>query len=131
MIKNELKSLLKNNFLLLVLIVILLIPSIYAGLFLSSMWDPYGNLDKLPVAVVNKDQPVDYEGKRLAIGETLAESLSENDSMNFILTDEATAAKGLSDGKYYMVITVPDDFSKNASVNYCDVLNLFGIGNHR
>ena len=115
MIKNELKSLLKNKFLLLVLIVILLIPSIYAGLFLSSMWDPYGNLDKLPVAVVNKDEPVDYEGKRLAIGETLTESLSENDSMNFILTDEATAAKGLSDGKYYMVITVPDDFSKNAS----------------
>ena len=50
MLKQEWKSLFHNKILLLVVIVIALIPAIYAGLFLASMWDPYGNVDKLPVA---------------------------------------------------------------------------------
>ena len=48
MLKQEWKSLFHNKILLLVVIVIALIPAIYAGLFLASMWDPYGNVDKLP-----------------------------------------------------------------------------------
>ena len=35
---------------------IVLIPTIYTTLFLGSMWDPYGNVDQLPVAVVNNDK---------------------------------------------------------------------------
>ena len=46
MLKQEWKSLFHNKILLLVVIVIALIPAIYAGLFLASMWDPYGNVDK-------------------------------------------------------------------------------------
>ena len=48
---------------------IVLIPTIYTTLFLGSMWDPYGNVDQLPVAVVNNDKSVDYEGKTLAVGD--------------------------------------------------------------
>ena len=59
MIKNEWKNLLKNKMLVVVVIAIIVIPVIYAGLFLKSMWDPYGNLDQLPVAVVNKDKAVE------------------------------------------------------------------------
>ena len=55
MIKNEWKSLWNNKILIIVVMAIIVIPVIYAGLFLKSMWDPYGNLDKLPVAVVNND----------------------------------------------------------------------------
>ena len=51
MIKKEWQRLLHNPLLIVVLMAIILIPSIYAGLFLASMWDPYGELDKLPVAV--------------------------------------------------------------------------------
>ena len=42
---------------------------------LKSMWDPYGNLKNLPVAVVNEDSPVEYEGKKLNIGEEMVENL--------------------------------------------------------
>lgn len=115
MLKSELKSLWKNKLLLIVVAAIILIPSIYAGLFLSSMWDPYGDLEYLPVAVVNKDEPVEYNGKELAVGESLAENLEENDSMAFNLVDEDVAMKGLKNGTYYMVITIPENFSKNAT----------------
>lgn len=115
MLKSELKSLWKNKLLLIVVVAIILIPSIYAGLFLSSMWDPYGDLEYLPVAVVNKDEPVEYNGKELAVGESLAENLEDNDSMAFNLVDEDVAMKGLKNGTYYMVITIPENFSKNAT----------------
>lgn len=115
MIREELKFLGKNKLLVFVMAVILLIPAIYAGMFLSSMWDPYGDISKLPVAVVNNDVSVDYNGKTLSVGDNLSDSLKNNDSMDFHITDQVTAENGLRDGRYYMVITIPEDFSQNAS----------------
>ena len=83
MIKNEWKSLLRNKLMLIVVIAIIVIPIIYAGLFLKSMWDPYGNVDSLPVAVVNEDKPVEYNGKTLSIGKDMTDELKDNDSMAF------------------------------------------------
>ena len=115
MIKNEWRSLLKNKILLVVLIAIIVIPFIYAGLFLKSMWDPYGNLDHLPVAVVNKDRPVAYQGTTLSIGDDLTEALKTNRSLDFHFTDSEKAQEGLKNGTWYMVITIPEDFSRNAT----------------
>ncbi|WP_159334047.1 hypothetical protein, partial [Klebsiella pneumoniae] len=61
MLKKEWKDLFKNKFLIVALIAIIAIPTIYSTLFLSSMWDPYGKVSNLPVAVVNNDDPIDYE----------------------------------------------------------------------
>ena len=115
MIKDEWKSLLRNKLMLIVVIAIIVIPIIYAGLFLKSMWDPYGSVDNLPVAVVNEDKPVEYNGKTLSIGKDMADELKDNDSMAFNIVDSKTAEDGLANGTYYMVITIPEDFSANAA----------------
>ncbi|MCQ2516963.1 MAG: YhgE/Pip domain-containing protein [Saccharofermentans sp.] len=115
MIKNEWKKLFKNPILILVLVVIMLIPSMYAGLFLSSMWDPYGDLDKLPVAVVNEDEAVEFNGTILNIGDTLVDNLAESGSLDFHFVEREEAEQGLTDGVYYMIITIPEDFSYRAS----------------
>lgn len=115
MIKEEWESLLKNKLLLFVVIVIALIPAIYAGFFLASMWDPYGETENLPVAVVNEDKEVAYNDKTLNIGKTLSDSLEKNDSMAFNIVDSKVAEKGLKNGTYYMVITIPKNFSENAT----------------
>lgn len=94
---------------------IVLIPTIYTILFLGSMWDPYGNVDQLPVAVVNNDKSVDYEGKELAVGDELVDKLRENDQLDFHFVSADKAEKGIEDGTYYMVITIPENFSENAS----------------
>ena len=91
MIKSEWKSLLKNKMLVVVVLAIIVIPVIYAGLFLKSMWDPYGSLDNLPVAVVNKDKSVDYEGKTLSVGSDMVDALKENDSLDFHFVDSENA----------------------------------------
>lgn len=115
MIKNELQRLYKNKLLLIVLIAIIFIPSIYAGIFLSSMWDPYGDLKKLPVAIVNLDKAVDYNGKKLDIGNSMEKSLLENQSMAFRKETQENAQEGLKNGTYYMVITIPENFSESAT----------------
>ena len=105
MIKNEWKSLWNNKILIIVVMAIIIIPVIYAGLFLKSMWDPYGNLDQLPVAVVNNDKSVEYDGKTLSVGSDMVDELKDNDALDFHFVDSEEAEQGLKNGTYYVVIT--------------------------
>lgn len=120
MFKEEWKSICKNKFLIVVLIAVAFIPALYNIIFLSSMWDPYGKVDNLPVAIVNHDKPVEYEGKTLKVGDELVDNLKEDKSMDFHFVSENDANDGIKDGKYYMVVTIPENFSKNASTLISD-----------
>ena len=115
MIKQEWKNILKNHWIQIVLVALILIPSIYTVVFLGSMWDPYGNSGDLPVAVVNKDKAVEYNDKKLDVGDQLVKKLKDNDSLDFYFVNSKEANKGLKNGDYYMVITIPSNFSKNAT----------------
>ncbi|MBO3735373.1 YhgE/Pip family protein [Glycomyces niveus] len=97
------------------LIAIILIPLVYGGLYLWFAWDPYGKLEHMPVAVVNEDQgaTVDTNGQTTAIngGDQLVDQLKEDRIFDWQFVTATQAAQGLRDGDYYMVITVPADFS--------------------
>ena len=99
----------------LVIVVLFFVPSIYAVTFLSSLWDPYGQVKNLPVAIINKDKSVTYEGQKLAVGDDLEKELRKSKDMDFHFPSEKEAKTGLKDGKYYTVITIPSDFSKDAT----------------
>lgn len=115
MLKEEWKNIFHSAWIKVVLVAIILIPSIYSCVFLGSMWDPYGNSGDLPVAVVNEDQEVTFNDKKMCVGKELVSNLKENDALDFNFTSANKAKKGLKDGDYYMVITIPKDFSKNAT----------------
>ena len=102
MIKQEWKNILKNHWIQIVLVALILIPSIYTVVF-------------LPVAVVNKDKAVEYNDKKLDVGDQLVKKLKDNDSLDFHFVNSKEANKGLKNGDYYMVITIPSNFSKNAT----------------
>lgn len=115
MLKMEWKHLLSKPLLIGTMFVLMFIPIIYGGFFLGASWDPYGKTDRLPVAVVNQDQPAEYEGKTLAVGDELVNNLKDNHDLEWHFTDEKEAEKGMDEGKYFMVLTIPEDFSFNAS----------------
>ncbi len=79
------------------------------------MWDPYGRLDQLPVAVVNQDQSASFQDKTLTIGDDMVDNMKESKSLDFHFVSEKNAEKGLEEGDYYMVITLPEDLSEKAS----------------
>ncbi|MBJ7695221.1 YhgE/Pip domain-containing protein [Weissella confusa] len=115
MFKAEWEYLKTHKFFMLVIVVLFFVPSIYAVTFLSSLWDPYGQVKNLPVAIINKDKSVDYEGQKLAVGDDLEKELRKSKDMDFHFPSEKEAKTGLKDGKYYTVITIPSDFSKDAT----------------
>ena len=115
MLKREWQKIFKNKWMIVILLAIITIPAVYTSVFLGSMWDPYGDMDELPVAVVNHDRKITYEGQELAVGDALADNLKKSGSLDFHFVSDEKAEKGLKDGSYYMIISIPENFSKNAA----------------
>lgn len=112
---KEWKAILKKPTFIIVMIGISLIPALYNIIFLSSMWDPYGQVSELPVAVVNNDKEASYNGNTMAIGKDMVSNLKENKTLDFHFVNEEEGKKGLDDGEYYMVVTLPSDLSEKAT----------------
>ena len=112
---KEWKAIFKKPTFIIVMIGISLIPALYNIIFLSSMWDPYGQVSDLPVAVVNNDKEASYNGNSMSIGKDMVSNLEQNKSLDFHFVDEEEGKKGLEDGDYYMVVTLPSDLSEKAA----------------
>ena len=115
MIKAELKNIRQSKMLMVTTIAICCIPVLYAVVFLKGIWDPYSHLDQLKVAVVNQDQPVSYQGKTMNLGQKVVDSLHRNHTFDWQFVDEDEAKQGMKDNKYYLAVTIPTDFSHNAT----------------
>ena len=112
---KEWKAIFKKPTFIIVMIGISLIPALYNIIFLSSMWDPYGQLPDLPVAVIDNDKEASYNGNTMSIGKDIVSNLKENKTLDFHFVDEDEGKKGLEDGDYYMVVTLPSDLSEKAA----------------
>ncbi len=102
----------------------LLLPMLFGALVLWSMGDRYERADRVPAAVVNLDEPVTMgkgkDAQVIAAGRLLAAGLTspstpQDSSLGWELTDATKAGKGLRDGDYYAVVTIPRDFSRTLS----------------
>ena len=104
----------------LLLVGIAMIPSIYAVIFLSSLWDTYGRLDHLPVAIVNNDQPAKINDKTQHLGQDLTDKLLREQPLKLREVSSQQARDGLASGRYYMTITIPKNFTRNAGTLLSD-----------
>ena len=112
---EELKALIKSPKLWVTMIGVALVPALYNLSFLGSMWDPYGNVDDLPVAVVNQDKSSTLNDQTLSIGDDMVDSMSKNKALDYHFVSAEKAEEGLENGDYYMVITLPKDLSEKAA----------------
>ncbi|MFI6488149.1 YhgE/Pip family protein [Streptomyces sp. NPDC050564] len=91
---------------------LLLLPLLYGALYLWSFWDPYGRLDRIPVALVNDDKGASVAGKKIAAGDDITKGLRDSDTFEWHEVSAAEARKGVEDGTYYLSLTMPGDFSE-------------------
>jgi putative membrane protein len=91
---------------------LLLLPLLYGALYLWSFWDPYGRLDRIPVALVNDDKGASVAGKKLSAGEDITKGLRDSDTFEWHEVSAAEARRGVEDGTYYLSLTMPSDFSR-------------------
>ncbi|GGY52730.1 YhgE/Pip family protein [Streptomyces omiyaensis] len=94
------------------LVAVLLLPLLYGALYLYSFWDPYSRLDRLPVALVNEDRGATADGKRITAGADITEGLLDSGTFEWHQVDDAEAREGVEEGRYYLSLTVPGDFSE-------------------
>jgi putative membrane protein len=94
------------------LVALLVLPLLYGALYLWSFWDPYGRLDRIPVALVNDDKGATADGKKLTAGDDLTKGLRESDTFEWHEVGAAEARKGVENGTYYLSLTMPADFSR-------------------
>src|SRR5699024_6182380 len=118
---KEFTQIFKERSLLIAIIAILIVPILYAGMFLWAFWDPYDHLEDVPVAVVNEDESYEFEGETLNIGDELVDNLKEEDAFNFQFVDKETGLKGLENQDYYILIEIPKDFSEKSTTMMDDV----------
>lgn len=96
---------------------LLLLPLLYGALYLWSFWDPYGKLDKIPVALVNSDNGATVKGERLTAGDDISGKLLDSKTFEWHRTSAAEARKGVANGTYYLSLTVPSDFSRQIATS--------------
>lgn len=83
---------------------IFLLPLLFGGLFPWAYLDPLGNMYKLPVALVNSD-----EGEN---GQKVVDELLEQHPLDFKVVSAEEAKEGIAEGRYYLGLEIPTDFSE-------------------
>lgn len=99
-----------------VIAAIAIMPLLYGALYLAAFQDPYARLNTVPVAVVNEDQGAVIATEQRNLGDDVVDELKDNDDglkWNFVAADEAQS--GLEDGTYFMVCTIPSNFSESVA----------------
>ncbi|MCQ4625137.1 YhgE/Pip family protein [Corynebacterium sp. CCUG 69979] len=96
------------------IILAMVVPLLFAGLYMWSMWDPTGSVPQTRLAVVNNDKGVDRgEGAGMEnIGDQVVEGLTSRDYLDFSKVSDEEAKQGLLTGKYLFTVTIPEDFSE-------------------
>ncbi|MGW3093851.1 YhgE/Pip family protein [Streptomyces sp. NPDC001102] len=94
------------------LVALLVLPLLYGALYLWSFWDPYGRLDRIPVALVNDDKGTTADGRRITAGDDLTKGLRDSEVFEWHEVSDAQARAGVENGTYYLSLTMPADFSR-------------------
>ncbi|MCY1145233.1 YhgE/Pip domain-containing protein [Actinoplanes sp. Pm04-4] len=110
----ELRRFLRGNLTRAALAALAVIPLLYGALYLYAFWDPYGRLNHIPAALVVEDRAATAsDGTKLHAGQDLADELIKREVFDWHVTDEAGAERGLTDGRYQLLLRIPADFSAN------------------
>ncbi|WP_077597168.1 YhgE/Pip domain-containing protein [Oceanobacillus kimchii] len=91
---------------------LLILPSLYAWLNIKAAWDPYSQVDEVPVGIVNEDVGAEVRGEDIHVGDELISTLKEDNSMNWQFDNREGAMEHIENGDYYAVIIIPEDFSE-------------------
>ncbi|WP_255420428.1 YhgE/Pip family protein [Nocardia sp. MDA0666] len=97
------------------LALIVTLPLAISALYMWFAWDPTNTVDKMPVALVNADQPIQQGSTTVAAGAQVTRSLLDSQALDFHTVDHHAAMEGLGAGKYYFVIEIPSNFSRTLS----------------
>ena len=108
----ELRRLTASRLARLALAALVLIPTLYGGLYLYANHDPYGAFPQVPAAVVSDDTGTTLTtGEKLQVGGQVADHLVQSKSFDWHRVSHAEAMSGVDDGTYAFAVILPRTFS--------------------
>ncbi|MBK9985450.1 MAG: hypothetical protein IPP21_00260 [Betaproteobacteria bacterium] len=81
-----------------------IVPAIYALIYLSSVWDPNAKTSALPVALVNLDAGIHYQGHDINVGSQLGAVLIGKRMFGWQTGTDAEAARQAGLGQACVII---------------------------
>ncbi|BDH55386.1 hypothetical protein MTP03_03250 [Tsukamurella sp. PLM1] len=97
------------------IVVLMLLPLVYGALYLWAFWDPFGNVNKMPVALVNADKGTEVKGQKINAGAEVEKALADDESLDWHVVSPSEARQGVQDGTYYFMLELPENFSSAIS----------------
>jgi putative membrane protein len=93
----------------------LVVPALYALIYLSSVWDPAAHTRALPVGVVNLDAGARYRDRPINLGAELVEALERSAEFDYrTYADVESARRDVRVGTLDFMVQIPADFSRRA-----------------
>jgi len=99
----------------LALVVIIIMPLMYCALYLWAFWNPFGEVDKLPVGIMNLDRGAVVDGERTEAGADVVSGLIESKQLDLHEVSEKEGVDGLAHGRFAFTITIPENFSESVT----------------
>ncbi len=112
---DDIKSVSKHLFVLAILVVISILPALYAWINIYANGDPYAHTGNIKVAVASYDKGIKLEdGQFVNVSDEVIAGLKENKAIGwqFPKTPEE-AIKGVESGKYYAAVIFEDNLTNN------------------
>ena len=113
--KEDIKGILKNRFIRVSIVAIIIVPLLYSLLYLYAFWDPYSRLEDIHVAVVNNDKGTVMDDESVNYGKDIEDELRNNKEIGWTITTEEDANSGLEGKGYYAKVVIPEDFSSKVT----------------
>ncbi|WP_286953876.1 MULTISPECIES: YhgE/Pip domain-containing protein [Corynebacterium] len=119
-LRDDLAAIRSNVMTAVIVFGVLIIPLLFTTFNVLASWNPFGNTQRLQIAVASKD--AGYESDlapiKLNLGDEVLSQLSRNHDIDWIITDSNDAVEGTKSGQYYAGIVLPEDFSKDLLTFY-------------
>ena len=110
---RDMRRLFTNPAAAIVMVGVCVLPSLYAWFNIAANMDPYGNTSNIKVAIANCDTGASTETISLDAGGTIVDTLKKNKQLGWTFVDEKQAKAGVTSGKYYAAIVIPEKFSES------------------
>lgn len=110
--KHDMNNILHNVVAIVILIGLICLPCIYCWTNLLSSWSPYTDLNAIKIGVYSKDEGFYVGDNYINIGNTVVESLRENDTVGWVFYEEEKAVDDVYEGNTYAAFVIPEDFSE-------------------
>lgn len=94
---------------------VMLIPALYALIYLEAVWDPASRTPALHALVVDLDEGTVSQGQRVRLAADLVQTLRARQVFTFEMAqDEESARREVRAGRSLFVLVIPRDFSASA-----------------